>query len=470
MNCPKCGNVVAERRNRCEVCGKNIAVYRKTFRLSNSYYNRGLEKAQVRDLTGAVLMLKKSLEINKRNTDARNLLGLVFFEMGETVAALSEWVISKHFQANDNQADEYMEKLQHNPSKLDAMNQAIKKYNIALDSAKQGNDDMAILQLKKVVSLNPHFIRAYQLLALVYMRNEELERARRCLAKAGKIDFTNTQTLRYSAELSKMMGGNDKEKSSHTREEKYLGESEVKGISPISSYKEEKPNIMPWVHMVLGVLVGIAVVAILVVPTVKKNAKAEYEKEQLDFSSELNVQLANISSLETQIESLQATIDEQQAKLDQSKESITDKQAYAAMFTAVNSYLELMKKSSPSEAELLTVADQIRSVAADLITDTQGLALLNGMKEEIYPEIYEYASSLGQQSFESERYEEAYEQLLAAYDYNPKYDYTLYYLGRTCQKLNDTEGAVKYYNLLLTDCPKSSFVDYAESRLQEISQ
>ena len=58
-----------------------------------------------------------------------------------------------------------------------------------------------------------------------------------------------------------------------------------------------------------------------------------------------------------------------------------------------------MKKSSPSEAELLTVADQIRSVAADLITDTQGLALLNGMKEEIYPEIYEYASSLGQQSF-----------------------------------------------------------------------
>ena len=25
-------------------------------------------------------------------------------------------------------------------------------------------------------------------------------------------------------------------------------------------------------------------------------------------------------------------------------------------------------------------------------------------------------------------------QLLAAYDYNPKYDYTLYYLGRTCQK------------------------------------
>ena len=52
------------------------------------------------------------------------------------------------------------------------MNQAIKKYNIALDCAKQGNHDLAIIQLKKVVSLNPHFIRALQLLALIYMKKQ----------------------------------------------------------------------------------------------------------------------------------------------------------------------------------------------------------------------------------------------------------------------------------------------------------
>lgn len=32
------------------------------------------------------------------NTNARNLLGLVYFEMGESVKALSEWVISKSLQ------------------------------------------------------------------------------------------------------------------------------------------------------------------------------------------------------------------------------------------------------------------------------------------------------------------------------------------------------------------------------------
>ena len=48
-------------------------------------------------------------------------------------------------------------------------NQTIKKYNSALYSAQHGDGDMAIIQLKKVVSLNPKFVRAHQLLALLYM-------------------------------------------------------------------------------------------------------------------------------------------------------------------------------------------------------------------------------------------------------------------------------------------------------------
>ncbi len=35
----------------------------------------------------------ESLNFNKHNTEARNLLGLVYNEMGETIAALSEWVL-----------------------------------------------------------------------------------------------------------------------------------------------------------------------------------------------------------------------------------------------------------------------------------------------------------------------------------------------------------------------------------------
>ena len=147
MICPRCGTIIPKNRNYCDTCGADLSAYKKIIRLSNSYYNKGLERANVRDLSGAVQYLKKSLEMNKRNTAARNLLGLVLYGQGEIVAALGEWVVSKHFQPEDNWADDYMEKIQGNPTKLDGMNQGIKKYNLALDAARQGGEDLAILQL-----------------------------------------------------------------------------------------------------------------------------------------------------------------------------------------------------------------------------------------------------------------------------------------------------------------------------------
>ena len=56
---------------------------------ANSYYNRGLEMAKERNLSGAARFLKRALQFNKYHTDARNLLGLIFYEMGETSDALT---------------------------------------------------------------------------------------------------------------------------------------------------------------------------------------------------------------------------------------------------------------------------------------------------------------------------------------------------------------------------------------------
>lgn len=46
---------------------------------SNYWYNDGLKKAKIRDMTGAVTSLKKSLQFNSENIAARNLLGLVYY-------------------------------------------------------------------------------------------------------------------------------------------------------------------------------------------------------------------------------------------------------------------------------------------------------------------------------------------------------------------------------------------------------
>ena len=130
MKCYKCNAVLTE-EGYCLKCGADVTVYKIVVKASNSYYNVGLAKAQVRDLSGAVVALKTSIRLNKKNIKAHNLLGLVYYEMGEVALALSEWVISLNVRPEDNIADTYIRKVKANQNKLEVFNQAAKKYNFS---------------------------------------------------------------------------------------------------------------------------------------------------------------------------------------------------------------------------------------------------------------------------------------------------------------------------------------------------
>ena len=73
MFCYNCGCHLSE-HDFCTSCGADVSLYKKIMCMSNRFYNDGLEKAGVRDLTGAINSLRQSLKFNKNNIEARNLL------------------------------------------------------------------------------------------------------------------------------------------------------------------------------------------------------------------------------------------------------------------------------------------------------------------------------------------------------------------------------------------------------------
>ena len=154
----------------------NTDYARKNQQIANSFYNLGLEKARIRDLSGAAQCLKKSLHFNKYQTDARNLLGLIYYENGEVADALVQWVISLNLQPEDNLADHYLDEIHEEGGQLEIESQNVKTFNQALWHAQNGSDDLAILQLARVVESNPHFVKAHLLLALLYMPERTLIR------------------------------------------------------------------------------------------------------------------------------------------------------------------------------------------------------------------------------------------------------------------------------------------------------
>ena len=199
MNCYYCGVDIGDEQQ-CPYCGADQRIYWRILRASDEAYNDGLRRAQVRDLSGAAVSLHRSLRMNKFHTQARNLLGLVYFEMGQTVLALREWVVSKNFQPDGNPVDRYLESVQR-PGTLNRLDAMAQKYNQALQYCRQDSRDLARIQLKRIISSNPKLVEAYQLLALLLIQDGKYEEARRALSSAAKIDSKNPVTMAYIEEV-----------------------------------------------------------------------------------------------------------------------------------------------------------------------------------------------------------------------------------------------------------------------------
>ena len=271
MRCFKCGSFLTD-GDTCPQCGEYVGIYKKTARVSDAYYNAGLYKARVRDLTGAVESLKISLMINKYNTNARNLLGLVYCEMGDVVEALSQWVVSKNFTPEGNIAGTYIKKIQTNQNRFEMVTGTIRKYNLSLNYAKEGNTDMAIIQLKKVVANNPQLIKAHLLLALIYIKQDELSRARKLLNAVLAIDKNNTLAHMYMEEIEKKIAAKKAETSGSflpKRKEKEIDKKPLSGndvILPKSSYKEPSNGAITIINVLVGVVIGAALIWFLIIP------------------------------------------------------------------------------------------------------------------------------------------------------------------------------------------------------------
>ena len=85
---------------------------------SNYWYIDGLKKAQERDMNGAIIAQRQSLQYNRENIAARNLLGLVYYGIGDVAEALVEWIISKNLKPRDNIADSYIRNVQDSANEL----------------------------------------------------------------------------------------------------------------------------------------------------------------------------------------------------------------------------------------------------------------------------------------------------------------------------------------------------------------
>ena len=450
----------------CTNCGADVARYKRIMGTANLYYNEALEKAGVRDLSGAVESLRQCLKLNKNHVEARNLLGLVYFEMGEAVAAMSEWVISKNLRPSKNIADDYLDMMQNDPTTLESISQTIKKYNQALTYCYQGSLDLAVIQLKKVISLNPKFVQAHQLLALLYINEEKWKEAKRELEKCRRVDVNNTITLRYLQEVDSMLevesengfGGGRKKNADAVKY--HRGNETI--IQPLNS--RESKSMATVLNIIVGIVIGIAAAWFLILPAQVQNAKQGIDAELKKVNEEMDVKTATIAQLEQNIKTLTLEKDKLQTELMGYTGEDGQLSAVDNLLNAADIYLKDPTDTS-GVAEYLDMIDEMTVDSAGVSFEN----VYNYLRTQVGTSVGKSYYDTGMEAYQNESYEDAIEYLSRAFSYDNTNGEALYNLGNAYRKSGDDANAIATYRQVIELFPNTEKANRSQSYINEMT-
>lgn len=421
-------------------------------RIANCYYNLGLERAKLRDLSGAAELLKKSLHFDKYQKDARNLLGLIFFECGETADALVQWVISMNLLPEDNIADYYLGEIQRKPAILKICTDNVQRYNQALNYAQNNNEDLAIMQLNQVISDSPNYIKAHILLALLYMKRENWVKAGRSLYKVLKIDRNNPKALVLMDEVKEKTGRKEVEQSrlknvfSHRRmtDDDVLVPQEVKEISPW----------MVVVYILIGVVLAFFVFNILVMPAKTRALNASNNQELISYTEKLDLANREYNDLQAQYDTLEKQYNEAALQVQQYQNA---NESFMGQYQALNQITVARDKG-----DIVLAAQLYTGLDSSQITDEHLLSQFQEIKHSMESSVYQQLADMATNDWNGGNQQSAADLYLLSVTIREEPE-NMFLLARLYQSMGRSEDANTLFDKIIGSYPESPYAEKARN-------
>ena len=428
---------------------------------SNYWYNDGLRKAQIRDMSGAIASLRRSLQFNRENIAARNLLGLVYYGIGEVPEALVEWIISKNLRPRDNIADYYIKNVQSSAKELETINLAIRKFNQCLAYCRQNGEDLAVIQLKQVISAHPDFLKAYQLLALVYLHTEQYSHARQILRTARKLDTTNETTLHYIHELMQHRGRGRRrsERKKEDAVEYNLGNETI--IQPKHSRLKEISSHLAVANIFIGAAIGAALIWFLVAPAVNQARSDQMNDQMREYTDKITSLEAQVSAQTRTLDNYRATGESVEAD---ARAAQTTRDSYEALMAVSDQY----NSGNYSDA---TMADTLVNVSRDSLGES-AQAIYDQISADIYPNACDSNFETGTEALAAQDFQTAIDAFYKVVRMNEGYNngQAVYNLAQAYQGSGDNVNAAVYYQKVVDSYGGAELAADAQSALDAIGQ
>lgn len=420
---------------------------RKNIRISNAFFNLALEYAEQNNLYYSAILLKKSILFDKKNIDSRNLLGLIYYTEGEIVDALIQWVVSNNIVKNNNLATYFIDCVQNDPN-YNQLKDSIKYYNAAIDDINQERNDLAMMHLNKAIELNPQYVKALTLLALLQLQIKENIKAGSNLYLAQKIDngnFVINKLMNYALKVTNKKEIRDK-KLSNLYSKKKIEEDDA--IIPNKYIKISTSQKI--IFSLIGVFVGFLCYHKIVLPMIRISYESNSTSQIITYADRLNDLNKEINDLTKEKNELQNNYDYVNTRLQNYEEQNKN---FTFRFETLNSVISLFDQGQIAEAARLYISIENK----EQITDETLVALLNAARSRIEGLGSEKLTNLGTDSWNANNKDQAISYYTLSLNLDPDNPETMFLLARLYQSLNRIEEANSLFDKVIAEHPDSNY-------------
>lgn len=461
VKCPYCNHFVNSAVV-CDSCGENIRWVEKVYEKSELYYIKAYECAESRYLSEAVEYLEKAIYFNKYNIQAKNLLGLIYLEMGEVASALKLWILSDALCKEDNVAVEYMEKLQKEPKRLEAYKDSLMLYNRALRYVHKKDDDVAVIRLKKAINLNPSFLEARNLLAFCYLLQKQENKALAQVLYVLKKDRSNKKALSYLREIESKNVVIEDEESRKTISAPHINDIDISTDVVPQKFINRGGLLSRYaMYFVFGAVCMFGIGIGLIVPS----KTASLEKKVYDMTSEN-------TSLKVEFDTFVEEATQKALALESNNQKLAEEnELLKQQHNKVSQENKLAKaKAYKEESKWIESAEILNNIAVqDLSEENQ--KVYQSLKETVYPKAGDRLYDLGNNLFKQGNNVEAmlnFEKVLIFAPGTRTAAQALYNMGQIEEKNNNKTKALQFYNIILEDYKDTNTYYKAKDRAEKL--
>ena len=311
-----------------------------------------------------------------------------------------------------------------------------------------------------MIASHPTFLKAYQLLALIYIQTNQNTKARQILIEAKKLDTTNELTLTYLQEVTKQRGGYGKNAEKSFRKPKSatveysLGNETI--IQPKRSKIRDMAQQLAFANILIGMVLGAALIWFLVAPAVNQNRSEKLNNQMRAYSEQINTLEAQVSAQTRTLDQYRTAGDEAQKAVDQAK----------ATSDSYEKLLQVSSQSRSGEYSYTDMADALLEITRDSLGDS-GKEMYDTLSDSIFPTACKRRYAAGVDSLESEDYDQAIEYLTKVVKMDESYNdgQAIYRLAQAYQGKGDTENAKTWYQKMVDTYNNSRYIEDAKKQL-----